>query len=228
MSAASAEDAAALLSDFVATLDNAPSEIAYLLSEISAKEERLQDHRSRIQSRDASIQKHHKGSSLLNENPKEATQVAKCRADFVKALQLADEKTALAERGVTLLARHLNRLNVEMGRLQGILPPSVSALFGTTPTALASSVAQGMLPPVATPTLTPVTALQPSDSRSAYLSRSSERILMRNRAQATAFHQYESFSRHAIAFRFSEHRKRSQRFYFCLQPFCSHYCLAFS
>ena len=168
MNSAAAEDAAALLSDFVASLDNLPSEVAHLLTEISAKEDRLQDHRSRIQSRDASIQKHHKAATLLADNPKEPTQVAKCRADFAKAAQLADEKAALAERGVTLLARHLNRLNVEMGRLQGILPPAVSALFGTTPNALAASLSQGLMPQVATPTL-PVPVAAPADSRSTLL-----------------------------------------------------------
>jgi len=121
-----AEDASALLADFVASLDNLPSEISHILSEITGKEERMQDHRGKINQRDSSIQKHHKANTLLTENPKESSHINKCRVDFVKAGMLADEKVALADRAVRLLSRHLSRLNVEMAKLQGLPPMSTT------------------------------------------------------------------------------------------------------
>lgn len=127
------EEASQLLQDFVASLDNLPSEVQHILQEVAHKEHRFQEHRSRISQRDGSIQKHHKTSGLLVENVKEASHVNKCRTDFSKAAVLADEKVELAERGVRLLTRHLGKLTQELAKLQGIPQPSISSDYGLPP-----------------------------------------------------------------------------------------------
>lgn len=66
----------------------------------------------------------------MQEGPKEASQILKCRVDFAKAQTIADEKVMLADRGVRLLTRHMNRLNTELNKLQGVQPYTMSANFG--------------------------------------------------------------------------------------------------
>jgi hypothetical protein len=97
------EDASNLLTDFVASLDNLPSEVAHLLAEISGREDKVQDLRQRYVARTSSIQKHHKAHGLLSENPKETVQDEKAAADLKKALGVQKEKIKIATRGVTLV-----------------------------------------------------------------------------------------------------------------------------
>ncbi|KAK4705755.1 ribonuclease HI, partial [Phenoliferia sp. Uapishka_3] len=116
------------LSDFVATLDNLPSEVHHILQEIGHKEARHWDFRNRAASRDHAVQKHAKpvaagGQGLLTPNPKEEATILKTRADFEKAEQTAREKLALSERGVTLLDRHLTRLANQLEHLTPNVPP---------------------------------------------------------------------------------------------------------
>lgn len=85
---------------------------------------------SRIQARDTAIQKHFKALGLLTENPKEAQSVQKCRADFSRVESLTDDKIALAERMARLLQRHLAKLQIELGKLQGQPVPNIAARFG--------------------------------------------------------------------------------------------------
>lgn len=78
------EDAAVLLADFVSSLDNLPSEVCHILEEISHKEGRVSDLRSRATQRDQAIQKHSRptaqgGQGLLVPNPKEESSIKKIR-----------------------------------------------------------------------------------------------------------------------------------------------------
>lgn len=74
--------------------------------------------RVKVNSREASIQKHHKLNGLLASNPKEAGFVSKNRNDYNKMLKLSDEKVALAEKGVRLLEKYVARLDGEFERLK--------------------------------------------------------------------------------------------------------------
>jgi hypothetical protein len=103
-SASVSEDASALLTDFVSSLDNLPSEVAHLLAEIGGREEKVQDFRQRYIARISAIQKHHKAHGLLADNPKEAVQDEKATADLKKALALQKEKIKIATRGVSLVS----------------------------------------------------------------------------------------------------------------------------
>ena len=79
-----AEDAAVLLADFVSSLDNLPSEVCHILEEISHKEGRVSDLKSRATQRDQAIQKHARptsqgGQGLLVANPKEESSIKKIK-----------------------------------------------------------------------------------------------------------------------------------------------------
>ncbi|TNY21685.1 hypothetical protein DMC30DRAFT_394429 [Rhodotorula diobovata] len=122
------EDAAVLLADFVSSLDNLPSEVCHILEEISHKEGRVSDLRSRALQRDQAIQKHARpvaqgGQGLLVPNPKEESSVKKIKLDLENAEITTKEKVALSERGVNLLSRHLNRLQAQLELLTSSVPP---------------------------------------------------------------------------------------------------------
>ena len=145
------EEAATLLNEFVGSLENLPSEVAHILAEVANKELAYYgplrarrappddpDVRTKLLARDASIQKHHKASGLLTENPKEVAQVAKCRSDYGKMASLGDDKIRLADRGVALVGRHLAKLERELEKLQrhGVqigLPPLAAHLTAVPP-----------------------------------------------------------------------------------------------
>jgi len=132
------EEAATLLNEFVGSLENLPSEVAHILAEVANKELAYYDIRTKLLARDASIQKHHKASGLLTENPKEVAQVAKCRSDYGKMASLGDDKIRLADRGVALVGRHLAKLERELEKLQrhGVqigLPPLAAHLTAVQP-----------------------------------------------------------------------------------------------
>ncbi|GAA5950267.1 hypothetical protein JCM10213_003859 [Rhodosporidiobolus nylandii] len=144
------EDAAVLLADFVSSLDNLPSEVNHILEEIGHKEGRVSDLRSRALQRDAALQKHARppaqgGQGLLVVNPKEESSVKKIRTDLDNAEITTKEKVVLAERGVNLLSRHLNRLQAQLELLTSTVPPlptlpSFSPVMPTpTPTAMYSA-----------------------------------------------------------------------------------------
>ncbi|GAA5827134.1 hypothetical protein JCM11251_001131 [Rhodosporidiobolus azoricus] len=133
------EDAAVLLADFVSSLDNLPSEVCHILEEISYKEGRVSDLRSRATQRDQALQKHARpvaqgGQGLLVPNPKEESSVKKIKLDLENAEITTREKVALAERGVNLLSRHLNRLQAQLELLTPNVPP-LPALPSFTPAA---------------------------------------------------------------------------------------------
>ncbi|KAM0793528.1 hypothetical protein ACM66B_000966 [Microbotryomycetes sp. NB124-2] len=128
MSGAGPEDAAALLADFVSSLDNLPSEVQHILQEIAHKEMKAADVRNRANARDQSIQRHARpvaqgGQGLLVPNPKEPQLVQKIRNDLDRAEAAAKEKVALSERGVKLLSRHLQRLQTQLELVTSDVPP---------------------------------------------------------------------------------------------------------
>lgn len=84
----------------------------------------------RVARREGDIQKHHKTQGLTVENPKEPDSVQKCRGDFGRVDSITDDKIALAERGARLLQRHLAKLQIELGKLQGEPVPNIAARFG--------------------------------------------------------------------------------------------------
>ncbi|GAA5855043.1 hypothetical protein JCM8547_002358 [Rhodosporidiobolus lusitaniae] len=144
------EDAAVLLADFVSSLDNLPSEVCHILEEIGHKEGRVSDLRSRATQRDQALQKHARpvaqgGQGLLVPNPKEESSVKKIRLDLDAAEATTKEKIALADRGVNLLSRHLNRLQAQLELLTSTVPPLPTlpsftpALPTATPTAMYSA-----------------------------------------------------------------------------------------
>ncbi|GAA5923041.1 uncharacterized protein JCM15063_003508 [Sporobolomyces koalae] len=139
------EDAAVLLADFVSSLDNLPSEVCHILEEISHKEGRVSDLRSRATQRDQAIQKHSRpatqgGQGLLVANPKEDSSIKKIKLDFESAELATREKVALSERGVNLLSRHLNRLQTQLDLLTSTAPP-LPTLPSFAPTAQAAAPA---------------------------------------------------------------------------------------
>lgn len=89
--AMSTEDAAVLLADFVSSLDNLPSEVCHILEEISHKEGRVSDLRSRALQRDQAIQKHARpvaqgGQGLLVPNVKEESSTKKIKCVPARSL----------------------------------------------------------------------------------------------------------------------------------------------
>lgn len=106
----STEDAAVLLADFVSSLDNLPSEVCHILEEISHKEGRVSDLRSRALQRDQAIQKHARpvaqgGQGLLVPNPKEESSTKKIKCVNALALSLCSVARVQTDEDVIVRAQ---------------------------------------------------------------------------------------------------------------------------
>ncbi|CAH7670525.1 hypothetical protein BY996DRAFT_7869736 [Phakopsora pachyrhizi] len=137
----------ALLQDFVDSLSNLPSEIGHLLCEIAyldyakkpAKDDQppvsqagngesgsnkrwysVDESRRKASSKQSSIVRHsHKPpNNLLTPNPKESLLIERALAHYDDAIKLSQEKEKFAARAVSLVSRHLDRLNHELTKLE--------------------------------------------------------------------------------------------------------------
>lgn len=111
------EDAAFVLSEYLSSLDNLPSEIAHIYDELKSKELKFQKIHRRICTIDNSIHKHIRLYGSLVINPKEAQYISKIQADFIYAIKIQEEKLSLSQKSLDLLQRHLRRLDDEIKRL---------------------------------------------------------------------------------------------------------------
>ncbi|OLL23507.1 Chromatin modification-related protein YNG2 [Neolecta irregularis DAH-3] len=120
-------DAAAVLAEYIQSLDNLPAEIAHVFAELRFKETRYTDVRRNIARRDSQLHKFIKTHGGLAENKKEAHYYPKISSDFAKARQLQDEKCVLTEKALELIDRHIRRLDDEISKLQvdGQIPVDV-------------------------------------------------------------------------------------------------------
>ncbi|KAL4801956.1 inhibitor of growth proteins N-terminal histone-binding-domain-containing protein [Aspergillus unguis] len=127
------EDPAMVLEQFVHDVANLPAEINHLMEEIQAKDKTMQDCRSIINSRDASIQKFIKLNGSLTPNPKEEQYSKSVLQNLDRSSQLQDEKIQLSEKACILLDRQIKKLDIKIKHLQekGIISkdPPIPSLF---------------------------------------------------------------------------------------------------
>ncbi|KAL2808925.1 inhibitor of growth proteins N-terminal histone-binding-domain-containing protein [Aspergillus granulosus] len=127
------EDCASVLEQFVHDVANLPAEINHLMEEIQAKDKIIQECRSIINAKDASIQKFIKLNGSLTPNPKEEQYSKSILQNLDRSQQLQDEKIQLSEKACILLDRQIKKLDVKIRDLQsdGVLSndPPIPSLF---------------------------------------------------------------------------------------------------
>ncbi|KAF8558722.1 hypothetical protein OG21DRAFT_1474585 [Imleria badia] len=133
------EEAATIASEFIATLENIPSEVQYLLQELRSKETQSQELQQEIAKDSHKFIRHALRSEFetackdsLSPPPPPTEKILQAQ----KMLSIiADEKIALAERIVELLSRKRSRLDYDLGRvlvLQGE-PDPAAVVAGAVP-----------------------------------------------------------------------------------------------
>ncbi|EIN10983.1 hypothetical protein PUNSTDRAFT_119808 [Punctularia strigosozonata HHB-11173 SS5] len=115
MSTTNMEEAATIAAEYISSLDNLPSEVQFLLTEMRIKDSRSQEILQEIQKESAKYIRH----SLRGgePSPKDAAIPEKIRHDYAEVDRLAAEKMALAERVVRLIARARARLDVDLTKV---------------------------------------------------------------------------------------------------------------
>ncbi|CAK9780667.1 unnamed protein product [Cutaneotrichosporon oleaginosum] len=135
------EEAAAVASEFVSTLDNLPGEVRFLLMEIQEKDERINNLLNRINQRHYGLTKSIKGLTptsapapasfplpIPKDAPipsahlpaKDAQNIAKIQGEWTKIHQLQEEKVQLATRLERIVSRARERGKAEWGRVGGM------------------------------------------------------------------------------------------------------------
>ncbi|KAI9002132.1 inhibitor of growth proteins N-terminal histone-binding-domain-containing protein [Hyaloraphidium curvatum] len=103
------------LEDFLATVDNLPSEIRHHFSELKEKDVMFQDLKKQILKEAQGLQKTPVNDSTLQREEDLASVI---RKDFLQAKVLVDEKIDIADRTLALLESHIRRLDGELQRFQ--------------------------------------------------------------------------------------------------------------
>ncbi|KAI0068552.1 hypothetical protein BV25DRAFT_1817407 [Artomyces pyxidatus] len=150
------EEAAAVAAEYIATLDNLPSEVQHLLTEIKHKEARSQELQTEIQRENAKYIRHSLRGGLTARDEALPARVAEI---FAEVDRLAAEKLALAQRLVVLVQRARARLDYDLSKvlvLQGDLDPAQQGPF--TARTAATQVNDSLRGAMALPDALPVPA----------------------------------------------------------------------
>ncbi|KAF2711845.1 hypothetical protein K504DRAFT_465580 [Pleomassaria siparia CBS 279.74] len=134
---AAADDAAAVLEQFIHDVANLPAEVTHLYEEVQAKDALIQECRLVIAQRDSSLQKFIKLNGSLVQNPKEEPYSKIIQQQFDKSLALQEEKLVLVDKAMVLTDRHVKRLDLKLRELQmdGSIPtdPQMPSLLRESP-----------------------------------------------------------------------------------------------
>jgi len=158
-------DASYALSDYIQTLDNLPAELQHIYEELSTKERQFLKYKREKDAREANIFRHIRQNGAHVANPFEDKYNGQIEEIFAKMAQIQEEKCILADKAKELMDRHVNRLNLEIKRLEEdgqIIPlPSAnpppdtngSSTPNGTPSAFVPAVAQPQIVTVAPPAI---------------------------------------------------------------------------
>jgi len=135
MSTTNLEEAATIAAEFISSLDNLPNEVQHLLAEIKHKDIRASELQQEINKESSKYIRHSlrvSGAQAQALSPKDLAIPELVRAHYAEIDKLSDEKIALADRIVRLIARAQVRLEADLQKvmvLQGEEPvaqPSTS------------------------------------------------------------------------------------------------------
>ncbi|KAG9051028.1 Histone acetyltransferase complex subunit [Tulasnella sp. UAMH 9824] len=123
------EEAQQIAQDFIASLDNVPLEVKFLLEEINQKEKQAQELQRIV------------NNKILRANPrvpggqahKDLNFEAAIQPDIDKIQGLADDRVALAHRLVFILTRHCGRLEYDINRIRVAAGEAPLANAASTP-----------------------------------------------------------------------------------------------
>jgi chromatin modification-related protein YNG2 len=138
------EEAATIASEFIATLENIPSEVQFLLQELRTKETQSQELQQEIAKDSHRCIRHTlrtESETLVKDKPSPPPPTEKIKQAQKTLATLADEKIALAERIVEILLRKRSRLDYDLGRvlvLQGE-PDAAAIVAGGAPSLTSAS-----------------------------------------------------------------------------------------
>ncbi|KAJ1309047.1 hypothetical protein OPQ81_004727 [Rhizoctonia solani] len=133
------EEAANIASECIYSLDNLPSEVAFLLNEIKSKDQKCQEIQERNKSRMAKAFAHRTGSlsaaNPANANPgpkdpfmagSQAQLQQKIRVDQERVEKLTAQKVALAQRLQQLVMKASGRVEADLTRIPAASPATIA------------------------------------------------------------------------------------------------------
>ncbi|KAN0097205.1 hypothetical protein V8E55_001651 [Tylopilus felleus] len=132
------EEAATIASEFIATLENIPSEVQFLLQELRTKETQSQEIQQEIAKDSHKFIRHALRTdfeAIGKDKPSPPPPTEKIKQAQKTLCLIADEKIVIAERIVELLSRKRSRLDYDLGRvllLQGE-PDPAAVVAGAAP-----------------------------------------------------------------------------------------------
>ncbi|KAF3939851.1 hypothetical protein ABW19_dt0206290 [Dactylella cylindrospora] len=121
---AATEDVQSVLEQFIENVSNLPAELAHLYEELAAKDKRVHALKQSIAQKDTSIQRFIRQNGSQTPYPKEAMYHKAINDAYKEIGTIQDEKCALAKKAMTLVEKHVKRLDMKIRDLQrdGLIP----------------------------------------------------------------------------------------------------------
>ncbi|KAJ2375139.1 Histone acetyltransferase complex subunit, partial [Coemansia sp. RSA 2607] len=109
------EDIGLALADFVSNMENVPSEISHLFSEITDLDEKFEEALTHAHQCERSLQRELKEKSNRDhQGPRELELLTQIDKDHEHAKSLCQEKSRLTQKALTIVQRHLAKLDAEI------------------------------------------------------------------------------------------------------------------
>ncbi|KAJ2129093.1 hypothetical protein IW136_005933, partial [Coemansia sp. RSA 678] len=109
------EDIGLALADFVSNLENVPSEIRHLFSEITDLDEKYEESMSLAYTHERALQKLFKDeSNRVTQSERESQLQMQIDEEHKKAQVLCKEKLRLTRKAMNVVHRHLQKLDMEI------------------------------------------------------------------------------------------------------------------
>lgn len=153
------EESAQIAAEYIASLDNLPNEVKFILNEIKAKDTQLQSTIGRIQSREVNLFKNTRNNKPPMNYAEENATTREIEDLFQKARKLSEEKVELARRLKRLIHKAKGRLAADMKKITKLTgEPILEDLTPSAPRTV-DKVTESLRTALATPSsVTPVAA----------------------------------------------------------------------
>ncbi|KAG2199431.1 hypothetical protein INT47_011543 [Mucor saturninus] len=131
------EDSGLYLQEYISSLENLPSEIRYHWAEIKNRNDQAKAPEKRIKSAQHELSKLHRqwfdGDPQKRERLKkhEPVLIQRIETDYAKLQDLANERIHLAQEALTLVEKHLQRLDSDLQKHDAAHPESVPHILET-------------------------------------------------------------------------------------------------
>ncbi|EJU06543.1 hypothetical protein DACRYDRAFT_113224 [Dacryopinax primogenitus] len=172
------EESAQIAAEYIASLDNLPNEVKFILNEIKLKDTQLQSTIGRIQSREVNLFKNTRNNKPPINYADENVTTREIEDLFQKARKLSDENVELARRLKRLIHKAKGRLAADMKKITKLTGEPIAEDLTPSATRGVDKIAEGLRQALATPSSASPAASGPAQKKRRLTSSQVEKVVL--------------------------------------------------